>query len=367
MDRMEIAIFGLSITSSWGNGHAVTYRGLVSELSGLGHQVTFYERNKPWYDKNRDLPNPKFCRTVLYDHLKELEDLYADQVRHADAVIVGSYVPDGVDVGRWVIRTTKGVPIFYDIDTPVTLAKLSVGDHEYLHPELIPKYKLYLSFTGGPILKLLETKFGAWRARPLYCSVGSDYYKDTGASEYDLGYLGTYSDDRQPKIEALLNQPARLLQEHKFIVAGPLYPKEIDWSPNVVRVEHLSPEKHRKFYASQKFTLNVTRSDMIKAGWSPSIRLFEAAACGTPIISDWWAGLDYFFKPGKEILIADGSQTVMNFLKNVSDKRRSAIAEAARKKVLDQHTAFHRAVQLEEYVKEARNGKNGKFQVRFAV
>src|SRR5215208_5120468 len=135
---LDIVIIGLSITSSWGNGHATTYRGLVRELTQAGHRVLFLEDDKPWYASNRDLPDPPYGRTCLYNGPEDLRRRFERDVRDADAVIVGSYVPDGVQVGEWVTTTASGVKAFYDIDTPVTLAKLAAGDYEYLSPSLIP-------------------------------------------------------------------------------------------------------------------------------------------------------------------------------------------------------------------------------------
>ena len=225
-----------------------------------------------------------------------------------DAVIVGSYVPDGVAVGRWVQAHARGVAAFYDIDTPVTLAKLERGDFEYLSPETIPGYDLYLSFTGGPTLERIEHQFGSPAARALYCSVDDDAYRPVDTPKrWDLSYLGTYSPDRQPTLDRLLMEAARLRPDKRFVVAGPQYPSDIAWPDNVERIDHLPPSEHAAFYSASRFTLNVTRADMIAAGWSPSVRLFEAAACATPIISDLWDGIDAIFTPGREISISPSS------------------------------------------------------------
>ena len=348
---MNIVILGLSITSSWGNGHATTYRSLVRGLVQRGHKVLFLERDVPWYAENRDMPKPPFGTTELYDSVAELKDRYSRQVRQADLVIVGSYVPQGVAIGEWVVDTAQGVTAFYDIDTPVTMAKLNRNDTEYLTRALVKRYDLYLSFTGGPILEKLEKQFGAPAARALYCSVDPDlYYPEEKLIEWDLGYLGTYSADRQPALERLLIQPAVACTRHRFVVAGPMYPKEIQWPPNVTRTEHLAPNLHRGFYGSQRYTLNITRADMVAAGYSPSVRLFEAAACGTPIISDAWAGLETLFVPGKEILVARCPEEVEEYLTRVPASARTEISEAARTKALKAHTGMHRAVELEAYV-----------------
>lgn len=354
MANLDITILGLSITSSWGNGHATTYRGLVRALAARGHRVTFLERDVPWYADNRDLPEPPGCRTWLYQSLEELQDRFADVVRQADLVVVGSYVPDGIAVGQWAIRTAENVAAFYDIDTPITLANLEGRTCEYLTPELISQYDLYLSFSGGQSLHRLEHHFHSPLARPLYCSVDPEHYHPTEVeSQYDLGYLGTYSTDRQPPLDRLLLEPARRLCTGRFVVAGPQYPASVVWPENVERVEHLPPSRHVRFYNAQRYTLNVTRAEMVRAGHSPSVRLFEAAACGTPIISDWWPGLDDFFEPDREILIGRSADDVLQWLDEPNGNRARKIGEAARKRVLSEHTADRRAEQLEGYVKEA--------------
>jgi spore maturation protein CgeB len=348
---MNIVILGLSITSSWGNGHATTYRSLVRGLVSRGHQVLFLERDVPWYAENRDLPEPPFGHTELYANLADLKRRFSRQVREADLVIVGSYVPQGVEVGEWAVSSTRGVAAFYDIDTPVTLSKLDRGDTEYLSLPLVRRFDLYLSFTGGPTLHRLERHYGVAAARVLYCSVDPElYYPESVPHSWDLGYLGTYSADRQPAVNELLTNCARNWNAGRFVVAGPLYPESIDWPENVARIEHLPPAEHRRFYNSQRFTLNVTRADMVAAGYSPSVRLFEAAACGTPIISDRWPGLETLFTPGKEILLARDRRQTLEYLQDLTEGERTAIAEAAKARVLANHTGEQRALELESYV-----------------
>jgi spore maturation protein CgeB len=350
---MRIVILGLSITSSWGNGHATTYRGLVRGLVQRGHDVLFLERDVPWYADNRDLPNPRYGRTALYRSLPELKDRWSLEIRDADFVIVGSYVPQGVPVGEWVISTARGPVGFYDIDTPVTLSKLDRGDTEYLSRALVMRYDMYLSFTGGPTLKRLEKRYYAKCPRVLYCSVDSStYYPETQPERWNMGYLGTYSDDRQPALERLMLEAARRWREGRFCVAGSLYPKDLEWPTNVERIEHLAPAGHRAFYNSQSWTLNVTRVDMVRAGYSPSVRLFEAAACGTPIISDAWPGLDEIFRIGNEILVARSTQEALDYLQSIREQERCLLGERARARVLSEHTSERRAEQLESYALE---------------
>ena len=359
---MRLVVLGLSITSSWGNGHATTWRALLRAFARRGHEVTFLERDVPWYAAHRDLPNPVFCATRLYRDLEELaRGEHAALVAGADAVLVGSYVPDGVAVAEWALATARGLVAFYDIDTPVTLAKLARGDHEYLSPGLVPRFGLYLSFTGGPTLRRLEDGLGSPMARALYCSVDELAYRPGDVPpRWDLCYLGTYSADRQPKLEELLLRPARALPGLSFAVAGPQYPAGIDWPPNVERAEHLPPPEHPAFYAAQRYTLNVTRADMVAAGWSPSVRLFEAAACGVPVVSDAWEGLDSLFRPGREILLAETAGDVLRLLRDIPEDRRAAIGAAARARVLAGHTASVRAGELEGHLLEALGRHRGR-------
>jgi spore maturation protein CgeB len=340
---MKLVVLGLTLSSSWGNGHATTFRALLSAFAQRGHDILFLERDKPWYAEHRDLPHPGFCRLEYYHSVAEL-DRWSEQIAAADAVMVGSYVPDGVEVGAFAQRTARGTVCFYDIDTPVTLAKLARGDFEYLSPELIPGYDVYFSFTGGPTLARLERELGSPAARALYCSVDTGTYRPLPvAKRWDLSYLGTYSPDRQPTLQRLLIEPARRCPDLRFVVAGPQYPAESDWPVNVERIEHLPPAEHPEFYAASRFTLNVTRADMIAAGWSPSVRLFEAGACGTPIISDRWPGIEDLFVPGEEIVLADTSDDVVAALSQSSE----SMGLAARRTVLAEHGAATRAEQLE--------------------
>ncbi len=346
---MKLVVFGLSLSSSWGNGHATTFRALLSAFAQRGHDILFLERNVPWYADHRDLAQSDYCRLAFYDDLADLEN-WRSEVAAADAVIVGSYVPDGIAVGHYVMKEARGAKAFYDIDTPVTLAALRNGSCEYLSPDLIQSYDLYCSFTGGPTLSLLEREYGSPMARALHCSVDIHAYRPQGGDKrWDLSYLGTYSPDRQPTLEKLLIEPARMMPEKRFVVAGSQYPADIDWPSNVERIDHLPPSEHAAFYSASRYTLNVTRADMIKAGWSPSVRLFEAAACGTPIISDIWPGLNDFFQPNREILFADKAEQIVVFL----DEDRPAMGDAARSRILVDHSAQTRAAELEQHLMDA--------------
>jgi spore maturation protein CgeB len=351
--NLNIVIIGLSVTSSWGNGHATTYRALIEALANRGHHVTFLERDVPWYRGHRDLTKPSNWTVKLYQSLQDIPRRYTSLIRDANLVILGSYVPDGVAIAEWVTAHAQGVTAFYDIDTPVTLAGLDQG-LEYLSAAMIPRFDLYLSFSGGPVPGMIEDAYGSPMARVLYCSADPDLYRPHPVKQHwSLGYLGTYSDDRQPSLERLLLAPAMMLADHQFVVAGSRYPEHLVWPDNVSRIEHLSQHEHPPFYSRQRFTLNLTRADMRALGFSPSVRLFEAAACGTPVISDRWPGIETIFEPGTEILLVSDAREVSQILRDIPEERRLAIADKARRRILADHTPDHRARQLEAYYLEA--------------
>ncbi len=351
---MKIVVFGLSVTSAWGNGHGTTYRALLSALHARGHGIVFFEKDVEWYASNRDLPEPEFCRVILFDKWREVLPAVRRELRDADVAMIGSYFPDGWQAADEIAASPARAKAFYDIDTPITVAALREhGRTDYLHARQIRIFDIYFSFTGGPMLQELESRFGARRAVALYCSFDPQQYRRFGTNRRfacDLSYMGTYAPDRQPKIEELLCEPARQMPAKSFIVAGPQYPKEVRWPKNVRRIKHLNPRWHAKFYSSSRFTLNVTRRDMVMAGYSPSVRLFEAAACGATIISDNWPGLDSFFSPGEEILLPTGVDDVVRYLSQLSDSEIRRVGERAQERVLAEHTSRHRAIEFEKEI-----------------
>ena len=349
---MKITIFGLSITSSWGNGHATTYRSLCRALHKRGHDIVFFEKDQEWYAGNRDMPGPPFCITHIYQDWKRESPRIRRTLQDSDVVVVGSYVPGGADVIDEVLNSSVPVKAFYDIDTPITLSALRRGDAEYLRCDQIPEFGLYLSFTGGPILREIETRFGSPRALPFYCSFDPERYRFTPDAKFrcDLSYMGTYAADRQSKIDEFFCGPARRRPQSRFLIAGPMYPETLRWPSNVRHIIHLEPKFHAPFYSSARFTLNITRSEMVSAGYSPSVRLFEAAACGSAIISDRWPGLELFFEPGRQVLLPDSAQDVITYLEEMTEEDARSIGRAAQERVLSEHTAEHRAKQFEDYV-----------------
>jgi spore maturation protein CgeB len=355
---VKIVIFGLSITSSWGNGHATTFRALARALHARGHRIVFFERDLEWYASNRDLPDPDFCTVRVFEHWKQELPKVRRELADCDVAVVGSYFPDGIPAIEEVLNSSAAVKGFYDIDTPITVAGLRQrGGTEYLRLDQVPGFDVYFSFTGGPMLRELEARFGAVRAVALYCSFDPAQYRRWPAHKRfvsDFSYMGTYAPDRQPKVEELLVVPARELRRNKFLLAGPQYPKNIRWPANVRRITHLNPRWHAHFYSSSRLTLNVTRRDMVLAGYSPSVRLFEAAACGAAIVSDNWPGLETFFVPGEEILLPVGGDDVVRYLTGYDELELRRIGDRAQQRVLAEHTSERRAREFEACLEHAR-------------
>jgi spore maturation protein CgeB len=350
---LKIVICGLSITSSWGNGHATTFRALARALRARGHEIVFFERDLEWYASNRDMPEPPFCRVHIYEQWRDILNLLRRELNEADVAMVGSFFPDGVEAIDEMLASNAEVKTFYDIDTPITIAKLRNGDAEYLRRDQIPGFDVYFSFTGGPMLREIEIRFGAARAVPLYCSFDPDRYRSFEADPRyacDLSYMGTYAPDRQPKLEEFFCRPAYALPRKQFVLAGPQYPANSTWPKNVRRIIHLEPEFHPHFYSSSLFTLNLTRQEMVQAGYSPSVRLFEAAGCGSAIISDEWAGIESFFKTDEEILLARSTADVLSYLTDLSEREAREIGLRAQARVLAEHSAKMRAMEFEEAV-----------------
>jgi spore maturation protein CgeB len=346
---LKIVIFGLTVTSSWGNGHATLWRALLSALAELGHEVTFFERDVPYYAAHRDLHRSREYAIELYSSWSEVLPAAIEQVATADAAIVTSYCVDAVQACDLVVSSTAGKRVFYDLDTPVTLDRLRAGRPvEYLPPDGLGGFDLVLSYTGGKALDELSRMLDARAVAPLYGSADPKIYHPVSAApEFvsDLSYLGTYASDRQHALEQLFLAPARALPARRFVIGGAQYPQDFPWSSNIWFVRHVPPPRHAQFYSSSELTLNVTRAAMAAMGYCPSGRLFEAAACAAPIVSDAWEGLDAFFEPGREILIVRTARDVIDAMRLSAAEKRS-IGEAARARVLDCHTATRRAQEL---------------------
>lgn len=357
---MKLVIFGLSISSSWGNGHATLWRALCRGLSRRGHRVIFFEKDSPWYAGARDGTQFPGCDLRLYPNWEEVRSEAARELGDADAGIVTSYCPDGPAASDLVLDSRARLRVFYDLDTPVTLSRMLSGEAvEYLPPYGLGPFDLVLSYTGGDALRLLGDMLGARRAAPLYGSVDPDTHRPGSpdpAFAGDLSYIGTYAADRQDAVERYLIEPARQRPYMRFIIAGAQYPHEFPWTDNIHFVRHLPPADHPSFFSSARLTLNVTRQAMAEFGYCPSGRLFEAAACGAPILSDSWDGIESFYTPGEEILLCSSTEEALAALDRSDDDLRR-IASRARERTLAEHTAEHRANELESILQQTACGR----------
>lgn len=365
---MKITLFGLTLSSSWGNGHATPYRAILRALHRLGHRVTFYERDVPYYAKHRDFLECSYCDLKLYSSWDEIRNQALAEAAESDAVMTASYVPEGARIADDLLSLGGPLRVFYDLDTPITLSRLAAGDLDYLRAQQLSGFDLVLSWTGGDALVALERDFGVKLARPLFGCVDPDVYRPERPSpelRCELSYMGTYAPDRQAKLESMFLQPARLRPPSSFLLAGSLYPQEWKWPTNVRRSEHVAPAAHPALYSSSRLTLNLTREGMAASGYCPSGRFFEAAACGTPIVTDWFRGLDSFFEPGKELLVASDANDVLRALDH-SDADLSLMARRARQRTLDEHTGYHRALTMLAAFDAARSPTLQKTQLEAA-
>ncbi len=346
---MKIVVFGLTVSSSWGNGHATLWRGLCRALGALGHRVVFFEKDVPYYAQTRDLLAVPGAELVLYPEWGAVRDRATAEIADADAGMTTSYCPDGAAAAELLFESGRTFPVFYDLDTPVTLARLAEGGSlPYLPARGLRDFGLVLSYTGGPALAALRDRLGARQVAPLYGHADPEVYRPglpVDRYRADLSYLGTYAADRQRRLEELFVAPAARRPRQRFLIGGAQYPTDFPWTPNICFVRHLPPDEHAPFYASSRLTLNVTRRDMAAMGWCPSGRLFEAAACGAAILSDQWPGLEQFFMPGREILTAATTGDVLAALDR-DDAELSRIAAAGRERLLAEHTSHHRAAEL---------------------
>ncbi|MFL6386408.1 MAG: glycosyltransferase [Terriglobales bacterium] len=357
---MNITVFGLTLSSSWGNGHATPYRAIIRALDRLGHKVHFFEKDVPYYSSRRDFDSCDYCELTLYSAWANIREGALSAAVDSDVVITASFLPEGRRINDEILDLARPLRIFYDLDTPVTLNALRQGEVEYLDAAQIQAFDLVLSFTGGKALTELEHDYRARMVKPLYgCVDPDDYYRVAPAPQFqcDLSYMGTYSADRQVKLDALLLEPSRRHPEKLFLLAGSLYPWHWQWGENVRRIDHVAPAEHSSFYSSSRLTLNITRGEMAANGWCPSGRFFEAAACGTPLITDGWDGLDSFFDLQSELRVVTSAEDVEAALSS-SDEELQSMADCARQRTLDEHSGKVRAQQLLQYIEEARSGTN---------
>jgi spore maturation protein CgeB len=347
---MKVVIFGLSISSSWGNGHATLWRGLCNALAKRGHSVAFFERDVPYYASTRDLYSIPNGTLILYNDWNDIASIARRELSGAELAVVSSFCPDAIIASKFILDSTAEVRCFYDLDSPVTLAAIERSEPvPYIGPRGLEDFDLILSYAGGPALLKLRTMLGAHTVAPLYGSVDPSIHHPVEPVEHfrsHLSYLGTYAADRQQRLELLFVEPARQRRTLRFVIGGSMYDGRFPWQPNIHLVRHLPPADHSAFYCSSLLTLSISRQAMFENGYCPSGRLFEAAACGVPILSDKWPGLDSFFEPEREILVAEDTASALEALDR-SPEDLANLARLARDRVMEQHTAANRVQELE--------------------
>jgi len=305
----------------------------------------------PYYASHRDFFEvPGNGRLRLYERFEDITMEAKACLQDADLAMTTSYCPDARAATELLLNANTGIRAFYDLDTPITLETLRSGTiPSYIPEQGLGDFDLVLSYTGGQALTELQNKLSAKRVAPLFGSVDPDlHFPVLPVESYrsDLSYLGTYSTDRQARLDELFVEAARRMPNSRFVIGGAQYPDVFPWKENIYFLRHLPPKLHRDFFCSSRATLNVTRRAMAAYGYCPSGRLFEAAACGVPILSDCWEGLELFFSPGNELLVVNTADDVVTALQ-LTDTELAKISKTARERTLAEHTAEQRAIELE--------------------
>lgn len=356
---MKLVIFGLSISSAWGNGHATLWRALCKSLARRGHQVVFFEHDVPYYAAHRDIFELPQGKLILYGKWEEILPAAQRHISDCDVAMTTSYCPDAIAATEMIGDSHAPVRCFYDLDSPVTLDRVERGlPVDYVGNNGFSGFDLVLSYAGGEALVQLQSRLRARTVAPLFGCVDPEVHRPMDAKDdyrADLSYLGTHAADRDQMLRTLLVEPAKRLPQRKFIIGGAMYDGTFPWEPNIFFLSHVPPQEHPAFYCSAKLNLNVTRLSMARNGYCPSGRLFEAAACNAAVLSDNWAGLSAFFEPGREILTATTTDEAMDALSKSPDEL-GRISRAARQRTLEEHTADVRVRQLENILESLPAG-----------
>ena len=350
-ENLNIAFFGSSIVSAYWNGAATYYRGIVKALNAMGHHVTFYEPDIYERQQHRDIEDPDYCRVVVYKSTEmELQRLLREAAS-ADVVIKASGVgAHDAFLEREIanLKSDENLVMFWDVDAPATLDRVENNASDEFHA-LIPLYDYILTYGGGqPVIDAYESR-GAKRCIPVYNALDTETHfpvqKDP-RFEGTLAFLGNRLPDREARVEAFFLDVAAGFPSEKFILGGSGWGDRI-LPVNVDYIGHVFTKDHNALNCSPMAVLNISRDSMAKYGFSPATRVFEAAGAAACIITDYWEGIDLFFEPDVEILVARDGREVAQILERLTPEKAHAIGEAAYKKVLSAHTYGHRAALLQ--------------------
>lgn len=351
-DGLNIAFFGSSLVSSYWNGAATYYRGIIRALHARGHRVTFYEPDAHGRQQHRDIDDPDWAKVVVYRAEDATDVLRALQrARGADIVVKASGVGvfDGL-LEREVLalRSPRTRVLFWDVDAPATLERVQ-ADPDDPFRALIPRFDLVLTYGGGPRVVSAYRELGARDCVPVYNALDADTHHPVALDPdlvADLGFLGNRLPDREARVGEFFFRPARLAPGQNLLLGGSGWEEGVP--ANVRRLGHVSTRDHNAFNCSVRMVLNINRDSMARFGYSPPTRVFEAAGAGACLIVDAWEGIEEFLQPDSEVLVARDGEDVARYLTSIDVEQARAIGERARARLLRDHTYQHRARQLEE-------------------
>lgn len=352
--NLKIAFFGSSIVSAYWNGAATYYRGIVKALNKMGHEVTFYEPDIYERQKHRDIEDPDWCKVVVYEKDQEVLENHLDEASKADVIIKASGVgafDEFLEEEIADMKTEQNIVVFWDVDAPATLDRIENDVNDPFNKQ-IPKYDFILTYGGGqPVIDAYERN-GAKKCVPIYNALDTETHFPVEADTKFFGtlaFLGNRLPDREKRVEEFFIKPAQNLPKQKFLIGGSGWGDK-EMPENIEYLGHVYTKDHNAFNCTPMAVLNISRDSMAKYGFSPATRVFEAAGAGACIITDYWEGIDTFFEPGKEILVAKSGEEVEKILAELTPEMAKEIGDAAYKKVLDAHTYEHRAELLEEVI-----------------
>jgi spore maturation protein CgeB len=346
---MKIAFFASSLVSSYWNGAATYYRGIVRALAGRGHGVTFYEPDAYGRQLHRDIDDPPWAEVVVWEPTAGRARELVRGTRAADIVVKASGV--GVldaELEHAVAHLDGPARVFWDVDAPATLARVE-GDEGDPFRELIPAYDLVLTYGGGAPVVDRYRGLGARDCIPVYNAVDPETHHSVPADERfagDLAFLGNRLPDREARVDEFFVRAAELAPERRFVIGGSGW-EDKPLPPNVRMLGHVGTSDHNALNSTPLAVLNVTRDSMVENGWSPATRVFEAAGAGACLITDAWEGIELFLEPGEEVLVAEDGDGVSGHVRGLTRDMARRIGRAARERVLHEHTYAHRAEQVE--------------------
>ncbi|WP_240788539.1 CgeB family protein [Ramlibacter henchirensis] len=349
---MNIAFFASSLVSAYWNGAATYYRGIVRAMHARGHRVTFYEPDAFKRQKHRDMDDPPWAKVVVYSAESEAEVLRTvEQARGADLVVKASGVGVHDALLERAVLDLQGpgtLVVYWDVDAPATLDRMHHDAHDPLRP-LVPRYDLVLTYGGGEPVSSAYKALGARDCIPIYNALDPTTHFPVAPEprfEGDLGFLGNRLPDREARVEEFFLRAAAALPGRRFLLGGSGW-QDKPMPPNVRYLGHVFTADHNAFNCTPLAVLNISRESMARYGFSPATRVFEAAGAAACLITDAWEGLEQFFEPGAEMLVARNGDEVAHQLESLDTDKARAVGEAAYRRVLAEHTYDHRAAQLD--------------------